>query len=367
MATSLLVAAGVAASEGRADERVTKAANASLEERLKASPDDGPLLREFLGESLKATMELLPADPAAADTRLAAAKALLEQLKPKSRPAIQELARARSAISAYGKQVALARVALEELERTLIANPNDADAIIRYFGKLSLEINALARTNVGAADAKLQAARAFLATLGKNLTEDAAKKQFEQSHKGFARLEGTVASAKRIQALEGQEHASLDVEAWLNGSPLTDADLQGKVVLLDFWAVWCSPCRTTFPHLRAWNDKWADKGLVIIGLTQYYNFHWDDATGRVIRGEGKVAPESEREMLVKFARKHDLRHRIALQKKTSRVSLYYGVAGIPHYVVIDRQGKVRMIRAGSGEKHTQEIGELLAKLVADAN
>lgn len=42
--------------------------------------------------------------------------------------------------------------------------------------------------------------------------------------------------------------------------------LQGKVVILDFWASWCVPCRRSFPWLNAMHDKYADEGLVIIGV-----------------------------------------------------------------------------------------------------
>ena len=52
-------------------------------------------------------------------------------------------------------------------------------------------------------------------------------------------------------------------------------------------------------------------------------------------------------MLVEFARSHDLKHRFAIQADDS-LSDYYGVTGIPHVVVIDQQGIVRMMRIGSG-------------------
>ena len=72
-------------------------------------------------------------------------------------------------------------------------------------------------------------------------------------------------------------------------------------MLLDFWAVWCGPCIATFPHLREWNEKYAGKGLVMIGLTDYYNFDWDEKAGKATHSRDKVAPEKEQAMLVKFA------------------------------------------------------------------
>ena len=49
---------------------------------------------------------------------------------------------------------------------------------------------------------------------------------------------------------------------WINSDPLTIAELQGKVVLVDFWAYTCVNCIRTMPFLRDWQAKYADKGLV---------------------------------------------------------------------------------------------------------
>lgn len=54
--------------------------------------------------------------------------------------------------------------------------------------------------------------------------------------------------------------------AWFNSSPLTLAQLKGKVVIVDFWTYSCINCQRTLPYLRDWNEKYKDKGLVIIGV-----------------------------------------------------------------------------------------------------
>ncbi len=54
--------------------------------------------------------------------------------------------------------------------------------------------------------------------------------------------------------------------AWFNSDPLTLAELKGKVVIVDFWTYSCINCQRTFPYLRDWNEKYKDKGLVIIGV-----------------------------------------------------------------------------------------------------
>ena len=56
------------------------------------------------------------------------------------------------------------------------------------------------------------------------------------------------------------------IEAWINSEPLTIAGLKGKVVLVDFWTYTCVNCIRTFPYLKLWNSRYADDGLVILGI-----------------------------------------------------------------------------------------------------
>jgi thiol-disulfide isomerase/thioredoxin len=68
--------------------------------------------------------------------------------------------------------------------------------------------------------------------------------------------------------LTGQsELASLErADAWLNSPPLTASELKGKVVLVDFWTYTCVNWLRTLPYVRAWANKYRDKGLVVIGV-----------------------------------------------------------------------------------------------------
>jgi cytochrome c biogenesis protein CcdA/thiol-disulfide isomerase/thioredoxin len=66
----------------------------------------------------------------------------------------------------------------------------------------------------------------------------------------------------------GERPSLEDLGPWLNtpgNKPLTDEDLEGKVVLVDFWTYSCINCIRTIPYLRSWHDQYADDGLVIIG------------------------------------------------------------------------------------------------------
>src|SRR5262245_38578053 len=53
---------------------------------------------------------------------------------------------------------------------------------------------------------------------------------------------------------------------WLNTAPLTPADLDGKVVAVDFWTFTCINWLRTLPQLRAWSDAYGDHGLVVLGV-----------------------------------------------------------------------------------------------------
>ena len=68
-----------------------------------------------------------------------------------------------------------------------------------------------------------------------------------------------VHSEGRLPSLDG-------ATGWLNSAPLTVANLQGKVVLIDFWTYSCINWRRTEPYIRAWAEKYKDQGLIVIGV-----------------------------------------------------------------------------------------------------
>jgi thiol-disulfide isomerase/thioredoxin len=287
---------------------------------------------------------------------------LLGSLKPDDDAAKRLLASAVRFVESYKTRLAIARVTMEELETSLKENPDDAKTVSTYAAKVQQEASPFARSEPEKADQILKAAKELLASVKEKAESEEAKKASDSAEQSFARLESSIAAGLKLIQLIGSDAAPLDVEGWVNGSPLTDEDLKGKVVLLDFWAIWCGPCVSTFPHLIEWHEKYADKGLVMIGLTRYYKYAWDEESGKAVRSQEEVPPEKEQEALGKYAESKGLLHRIAFQKDRV-LSEYYGVTGIPHVVVIDREGKVRLIRVGSGEKNAQDIEAMIEELI----
>lgn len=339
-----------------------KAAGTDVE-AVRKDPDNRQRLNTFLSERFRAIGAAVASDAKAAEAKIAELKAQLETLRPTADDARKLMVQAKTTIARYERQIELARTSLATLEARLEANADDTDALSKYAQKVISEIGGTVRSDTAAAEKRLAEVKAYLEGLKARVKADSQKTRIDLTLKGIASFERLIGSEKARAALVGKKAAPLSVEAWVNGSPLADSDLKGKVVLLDFWAVWCGPCVATFPHLREWNAKYAEKGLVMVGLTRYYNYQWDEKAGRATRAaEGKVAPEKEQAMLAEFARSNQLTHRFGIQTSNA-LSDYYGVTGIPEVVVIDREGIVRLVRVGSGEANAKAIGELLETLL----
>jgi thiol-disulfide isomerase/thioredoxin len=76
---------------------------------------------------------------------------------------------------------------------------------------------------------------------------------------------GMNASAETGSALKGELRSLVDAKTWLNSQPLTAAELEKKVVLVDFWTYSCINWRRQLPYVRAWHEKYKAHGLLVVG------------------------------------------------------------------------------------------------------
>lgn len=138
----------------------------------------------------------------------------------------------------------------------------------------------------------------------------------------------------------GSPAPELAIAKWVGDKKTSLAELKGKVVLLDFWAPWCSPCRAAMPHLRKIYEKSHDKGLEIVGITTYYGTYRDSK-----KTEKSVSKEREFELVSEFAKSDPLPWYVGVSDDNKNHEGYH-VNGIPHLVVIDKAGKIRKIEVG---------------------
>jgi peroxiredoxin len=112
----------------------------------------------------------------------------------------------------------------------------------------------------------------------------------------------------------------------IRGGKLDLAAYRGKVVLLDFWATWCAPCRTEIPHFISLQDRYGSQGLQVIGISM------DDSD----------KPVKE------FYAEHKMNYPVAVGDD-KLADAYGGVLGLPVAFLIDRQGRIVSKHVGETE------------------
>ena len=139
------------------------------------------------------------------------------------------------------------------------------------------------------------------------------------------------------------------IAGWVGAEPLSMAGLQGKVVLIDFWTYTCVNCIRTLPYLRDWHRKYADRGLVIVGV------HSPEFTF-----------EEDRENVARAMRNHSLEYPVA-QDNDFQTWRAYGNQAWPSKYLIDARGYVQYTHRGEGAYAETEakIRELLLEAGAD--
>jgi thiol-disulfide isomerase/thioredoxin len=117
-------------------------------------------------------------------------------------------------------------------------------------------------------------------------------------------------------------------------------ELRGSVVMINFWATWCGPCRQEMPHLNRLYEKYRASGFVLLGVN--------------VDDDARNATEVSTKLGLKFP---------VLLDTDKKISRLYDLATMPSTVLIDRDGKVRYVHrgylAGVEADYDKQIRELL--------
>ncbi len=185
-------------------------------------------------------------------------------------------------------------------------------------------------------------------------------------------VKNTGAAAKLVtahSALVGKEAPDFRGDFGLNGQVRRLADLKGKVVLLNFWAVFSPASSSVFPKLREWHKAHKAEGLEVVGVS-FYNYEngqhigFDKKTGKLTKLE-ESDQKSERAVLKDFAAYHKLDYLLMVLPKEEALRAFndYFVNGMPQFVLIDRRGNVRFIIVG--ERNLAALEPELKKVLAE--
>ena len=127
----------------------------------------------------------------------------------------------------------------------------------------------------------------------------------------------------------GDDFKPAPAPAWqlkdVNGAVVSFDQFKGKVVVLDFWATWCAPCRSEIPGYVALQEKYAKAGLVLVGVS--------------LDREGP-------EVVKKFMTDQKINYQIVLGDEKI-AEAFGGVEAIPTTFIIDRQGTIRYRKVGA--------------------
>jgi len=135
------------------------------------------------------------------------------------------------------------------------------------------------------------------------------------------------------------------IENWINSKPLSIKDLQGKVVLIDFWTFSCINCVRTIPYLKMWHNAYADKGLVLLGVhTPEFDF------------------EKKLENIEDAVRRFNIKYPVAVDNNYATWNAYANHYWPAHYL-IDKKGQI--VHEHFGEGAYEQTERLILKYLGE--
>ncbi|MCX6555361.1 MAG: TlpA disulfide reductase family protein [Candidatus Aminicenantes bacterium] len=170
-------------------------------------------------------------------------------------------------------------------------------------------------------------------------------------------LQANLQAEFKQLALLNQPAPPLQAETWFNSPPLNLAFLRGQVVVIDFWAPWCDPCREVMPVLLDEYRQWQGKGLQIIGYSKLYGRYNDDTVKREM-----VSVAEELALIKNYLGKKTITYPIAIAVEGLSFDAY-AVTAIPTLVFINRRGVVVHFKSGAG--NSRQISDLIKSLLAE--
>ena len=124
------------------------------------------------------------------------------------------------------------------------------------------------------------------------------------------------------------------------------SDHRGKVVLLDFWATWCGPCKVAMPHIQTLHEELTGQGLVVLSV----NVDEARTTARVRS----------------YIRSKRYTFTVVLDRETEVITLYNPQQILPYVVLIDREGQIAWRHVGYVAGDEKELAERIRNLLASS-
>jgi thiol-disulfide isomerase/thioredoxin len=220
---------------------------------------------------------------------------------------------------------------LEKSAQAARATPYEVEFLTRIRLGMMLADVYLALNQLADARSFLAEETAFAERISQIMQATGTLNQKRQSMSGYLQIRDRTAQI----GLLGEPAPEINLRMWLKGDPVTLADLQGQVVMLEFWATWCKPCQEMFPKLTSLYEQEAKNGLEVLAITRHYMAY----------GGTLEAKNEELDLIRKTVNDHGVTFRVAVADD-ERLQATYGANGLPTVVLIDRKGIVRY--AGPG-------------------